>query len=210
VPMPHTGEIISDVLYEVLQDWQIEKVSTVTFDNHTTNDNLMCSMQDKLSLPSLMLDGKLLHMRCAAHIINLIVKDGMTIMDKGIERVHDSVGFWCATPKRHERFEHTAAQMNVKYDRRIALDSTCLILSIALEYQTVFDPLASKENFCAPFKPTLEDWEFTRELCGRLRIFFDAIELLSGTNYVTTNLFSTKYVVFIWLLRNEEQVLSLR
>jgi hypothetical protein len=99
VPMPHTGEIISDVLYEVLQDWQIEKVSTVIFDNHTTNDNLMCSMQDKLSLPSLMLDGKLLHMRCAAHIINLIVKDGMTIMDKGIERVHDSVGFWCATPK---------------------------------------------------------------------------------------------------------------
>jgi hypothetical protein len=60
VPAPHTGEIISDVLYEVLQDWQIEKkVSTVTLDNCTTNDNLMCCMQDKLPLSSLMLDGKL-------------------------------------------------------------------------------------------------------------------------------------------------------
>jgi hypothetical protein len=94
----------------------------VTLDNCTTNDNLMCSMQDKLPLPSLMLDGKLLHIRCAAYIINLIVKDGMNVMDKGIERVRDSVEFWCATSKRHERFERTIAQMNVKYDRRIALD----------------------------------------------------------------------------------------
>jgi hypothetical protein len=88
VPAPHTDEIINDVLYEVLQDWQIQKkVSTVTLDNCTTNDNLMCSMQDKLSHPSRMLDDKLLHMRCATHIINLIVKDGITIMDKGNKRV---------------------------------------------------------------------------------------------------------------------------
>jgi hypothetical protein len=79
---------------DVLQDWQIEKkVSMVTLDNCTTNDNLMGAMKDKLPLPSLMLDGRLLHMCCAAHIINLIVKDGMVIMDKGIERVRDSVGF---------------------------------------------------------------------------------------------------------------------
>jgi hypothetical protein len=199
VPAPHTGEIISDVLYEVLQDWQIEKkVSTVTLDNCTTNDNLMCCMQDKLPLSSLMLDGKLLQMRCAAHIINLIVKDGMSVMDEGIERVRDSVGFWCATPKRHERFERTATQMNVKYERRIALDcktrwnSTYIMLSTALDYQVVFDRLASKEKLCAPFKPTIEDWEFAKELCGRLKMFFDATELLSGTNYVTANLFFPK------------------
>jgi hypothetical protein len=34
-----------------------------------------------------MLDGRLLHMRYAAHIINLIMKDGMAVMDKGLERV---------------------------------------------------------------------------------------------------------------------------
>jgi hypothetical protein len=50
-------------------------------------------MQGKLSFSFLMLGGKLLHMCCAAHITNLIVKDGMSIMDEGIQRVHDSVGF---------------------------------------------------------------------------------------------------------------------
>jgi hypothetical protein len=122
VPSPHNGEVISDLLHEVLQDWQIEKVSTVTLDNCTTNDNLMGCMQDKMSLSSLMLNGRLMHMCCAAHIINLIVKDGMSVMDQGIKRVRDSVGFWCATPKRHERFELTTVQMNIKYDKRIALD----------------------------------------------------------------------------------------
>jgi hypothetical protein len=199
MPTPHTGEVISDVLYEVLQYWQIQKkISTVTLNNCSSNDTLMNTMQDKLPLSSLMLHGKLLHMRCAVHIINLIVHDGMTVMDEGIERVRDSVGFWCATPKRHERFERTAAQMNVKYDRRIALDcktrwnSTYIMLSTALEYQSVFDRLASKEKLCAPFKPTEDDWIFARELCGRLKMFFDATELLSGSNYVTANLFFPK------------------
>jgi hypothetical protein len=42
VPAPHISEVISDVLYEVLQDWKIEKkVSTVTLDNCTTNDSMM-------------------------------------------------------------------------------------------------------------------------------------------------------------------------
>lgn len=47
VPHPHTAEAISDVLHDVLLDWRIErKVSTVTLDNCTTNDNLMDKMQD--------------------------------------------------------------------------------------------------------------------------------------------------------------------
>jgi hypothetical protein len=88
--------------------------------------------------------------------------------------------------------------MNIKYDKRIALDcktrwnSTYLMLNTALEYQLVFDRLASKEKLCATFKPTIDDWEFARELCGRLKIFYDATELLSGTNYVTANLFFLK------------------
>jgi hypothetical protein len=64
------------------------------------------------------------------------------------------------------------------------------MFSTALEYQMVFDRLASKEKLCATFKTIIDGWEFARELCGRLKIFYDAIELLLGTTYVTTNLFS--------------------
>jgi hypothetical protein len=66
------------------------------------------------------------------------------------------------------------------------------MLSTALEYQTVFERLASKEKLCAPFQPTKDDWGFATEFCGRLKIFYDAIELLSGINYVTANHFFPK------------------
>jgi hypothetical protein len=88
--------------------------------------------------------------------------------------------------------------MNIKYEKRIALDcktrwnSTYLILSTTLEYQTIFERLASKEKFCDPFQPKKDDWCFAMELCGRLKIFYNATELLSRTNYVTANLFFPK------------------
>jgi hypothetical protein len=141
-----------------------------------------------------MLKGKLVHMRYAAHILNLIVKDGMSVMEKGIDKVRDSVAYWSATPKRHEKFEKMAAQMKGKYEQRIALDcktrcnSTYLMLSTALKYQDVFERLSSR----APCQPSVDDWKFARELCDRLKMFFDVTELFSGTNYVTANLFFPK------------------
>jgi hypothetical protein len=127
----------------------------------------------------------------------------MSVMEEGIERVHESVGFWCTTPKRHECFECAIAQMHLKYNKRMALDcktrwnSTYIMLITALEYQTIFDCLSRQESLYGAFKPTQEDWEFARELCARLKLFFDATELLLDTNYITTNLFSQNLWYFL-------------
>jgi hypothetical protein len=163
----------------------------------TSIDGIMKTMfaiKGKLPLSCCMLKGKLVHMRCACHILNLIVKDGMSVMEKGIDSVRDSVAFWSATPKRHEKFEKMAVQMLGKYEKRIALDcktrwnSTYVMLSTALLYEDVFERLASR----APSKPTRDDWQFAKDLCDKLRMFYDVTELLSATRYVTANLFFPK------------------
>ena len=46
-------------------------------------------------------------MRCCAHILNLIVKDGLEVVKKGVEKIWDSVAYWTKTPKRKEKFEET-------------------------------------------------------------------------------------------------------
>ena len=44
-------------------------------------------------------------MRCAALILNLIVRIGLDVIKHAIDNVRDSVVFWTASPKRIERFE---------------------------------------------------------------------------------------------------------
>uniref|UniRef100_A0A0A9E398 Uncharacterized protein n=1 Tax=Arundo donax TaxID=35708 RepID=A0A0A9E398_ARUDO len=68
-------EVISEELYESLVEWNLdEKVSTVTLDNCITNDAIIPLFVRKIGKSKLISDGKVLHMRCCAHILNLIVK----------------------------------------------------------------------------------------------------------------------------------------
>ncbi|KAL0415434.1 UNVERIFIED_CONTAM: putative AC transposase [Sesamum latifolium] len=99
VPAPHTTEVLADMLVETLMDWNIDRrLSTITVDNCTTNDAMINHLLDKLPTNAMPLDGKLLHMHCCAHILNLIVKDGLDIIDSSIERIRDSVVYWIASP----------------------------------------------------------------------------------------------------------------
>ncbi|KAF1898872.1 hypothetical protein Lal_00018993 [Lupinus albus] len=112
VPAPHTSDIISYPLVECFMDWNIDtKISTITLDNCSTNDVVIPKIKDKLRLGNLLRDGSLLHMRCCAHILNLIVKDGLEVVKDEIEKIRDSVAYWNATPKRNEKFEETPKQL---------------------------------------------------------------------------------------------------
>jgi hypothetical protein len=80
VPCPHT----KDVLCDTLMDWNLDrKVSCITVDNCSTNDAMVESMLEKLDSSSLLLGGDLFHMRCCAHNLNLIVKDGLDVIKEG-------------------------------------------------------------------------------------------------------------------------------
>ena len=44
-------------------------------------------IKDKLKLGTLIKEGAFLHMRCCAHILNLIVKDGLGVVKDGVEKI---------------------------------------------------------------------------------------------------------------------------
>ncbi|KAI3513058.1 hypothetical protein L1887_20383 [Cichorium endivia] len=195
VPCPHTSEVLADVLYDSLCDRNLDrKLSTITVDNCTTNDAIINILLEKLPLSSLIQSGRLFHMRCCAHILNLIVQDGLAVIGDGIERIRDSVAFWTATPKRQQRFEDSARHLEITYAKKLVLDcktrwnSTFLMLSVAIVYKDVFKRLKQRES---KYKclPSERDWELAKEICDRLQLFYEVTTMFSGSKYPTANVF---------------------
>jgi hypothetical protein len=60
------------------------------------------------------------------------------------------------------------------------------MLNVALPYEAAFKRATHVERLfvCTPSK---EEWDFAREVVGRLKMFDDITALFSGTNYVTAN-----------------------
>mgnify|MGYP004708155361 FL=1 len=84
--------MLSDVLLSSLMDWNIDrKISTITLDNYSTNDGMINCLLEKLNVSDLLIDGLVLQMRCAAHILNLIIKNGLEMISGATERIRDSV-----------------------------------------------------------------------------------------------------------------------
>ena len=68
---------------------------TITVDNASANDVGIEYLSSRLRRwkDGTVLDGNFVHMRCAAHILNLTVKEGLKVTDKSIVKVRNAVRF---------------------------------------------------------------------------------------------------------------------
>ena len=87
-----------------------------------TNDAMIGLFLNKLDTSSLMLSGSMLHMRCATHILNLIVQDGLSLIGDGIERICDSVIYWTGLPKMRQKFDENTCQLHIQCTKELVLD----------------------------------------------------------------------------------------
>ncbi|KAL6310724.1 hypothetical protein AAG906_000076 [Vitis piasezkii] len=170
VPPPHTKEVLSDVLMDFLLDWNMDRKVLHPW-----------IIAQKLCLSdSLLLNGKFFHMRCAAHVLNLIVKEGLDVIEVEIEKIRESVAYWSTTPSRMEKFEDAARQLRIPCNKKLSLDcktrwnSTYLMLSIAITYKDVFPCLKQREKYYMVV-PSKEEWNMAKEICGRLKLFYNVM-----------------------------------
>ena len=136
-------------------------------------------------------------MHCAAHILNLIVKDGLDIVKESVEKIRHSVLYWSATPKRHETFVTWCSKTGVPFTKKLVVDcptrwnSTYVMLETAWLYKDVFPRLRQKEPQYKSV-PSNEEWELAKEICGKLKVFYDVTQLFSGTQFPTANTYFNK------------------
>ncbi|XP_031284418.1 zinc finger BED domain-containing protein RICESLEEPER 2-like [Pistacia vera] len=188
------------------------KVSTIIVDNASANDVAIAYLKGKLAL---LLDGEFFHMRCTAHIMNLIVKDGFSETKDCISRIRNSVKYVRSSPTRSETFQRCVKEERIAYKGGVCLDvatrwnSTYLMLDVALKFRKAFQRLEDEDpNYVIDLShdpPSNEDWEKANVFAKFLRKFYEATNKMLRSNYVTSNSYFQETIGIVLCLNEWEK-----
>ncbi|WVZ14298.1 hypothetical protein V8G54_011864 [Vigna mungo] len=199
----HSGELIAKHVEACLNNWELKRVLSISVDNATANDvGVQYLKRRMLSWNCLVLKGEYVHMRCCAHILSLIVKDGLKEIKDSISKIRGAVKYVKSSPARFARFKACVEQEGISYQGIVCLDvetwwnSTYLMLEASLKYKDAFVLLdmqdkkfgieMAKSNGGVPLE---EDWEYARSILPFLKIFYDSTLRISGSSYVTSHMY---------------------
>ena len=106
LPPPHTGIALSDASSSLLLEWDIQgKIFGITLDNASANDVSVEELRVDLNSKGLLVcRGNFFHLRCCAHILNLIVQDGLKEIESSIEKIRESVKYVKGSQVRRKKF----------------------------------------------------------------------------------------------------------
>nr|GLL35749.1 zinc finger BED domain-containing protein RICESLEEPER 2-like [Ipomoea trifida] len=153
MPPPHSGFELSRKVYDCLVDWEIDsKVFSITLDNASANDVMVRLLKQQLLLQnSLLCGGEFFHVRCCAHILNLIVQDGLKVASVALGKIRESIKYVKMSEARMISFQECAQRVGVDITCGLALDvptrwnSTYVMLDSAIQYRRVFCSLGLKD-----------------------------------------------------------------
>ena len=95
-------------------------------------------------------------------------------------------------------------------DCKTQWNSTYLMLSTAIVYKDVFLRLKHCEKLDMEV-PSKDEWNMVKEICERLKLFYDTTNLFSRHNYPTPNTFFIKLceireTLYDWFLGSNEAI----
>ena len=200
IPPPHRGVEIASSIFKSAKEWGIEhKIYSISVDNASNNDVAVRILRDDISRSKkLLCDGKLFHVRCCAHILNLVVQDGISEIVDITKAIRDSVEFVNRSEGRALMFAEIAQQLHIPgkkllYDCKTRWNATFEMLNCAIKFKDVFPRFQDREqsyDFC----PSAEDWKKAEKVCSVLEKFWECTHIISGSDYPTSNLFLQELV----------------
>ncbi|PKU62729.1 Putative AC transposase [Dendrobium catenatum] len=219
MPPPHDGISLFEQLQLLLVEWKIEnKLFSITLDNASANNSCVDYLKNHLNLrDALIMEGAFFHIRCTAHIINLVVQEGLKDIDSATGKIRESIKYVKGSQARKQKFLDCASQSCLDGRRGLRQDvptrwnSTFLMLDSAIYFKRAFQHLElvdSNYKTC----PTSMEWEKAEEICKFLEPFHEITCLISGSKYPTANLYfpciSTAYAELKNVLLSSHQSLK--
>ncbi|XP_033145844.1 zinc finger BED domain-containing protein RICESLEEPER 2 isoform X2 [Brassica rapa] len=197
----HKGQTISTVLLECLADWGIEKIFCITVDNATANSSALRKFKTSFGLlgnDAMVLSGDYMHLRCSAHIINLIVKDGLAAVDVNVSAIRNAICYVRSNTTRLRSFELRVdsgklTRGSLPLDCKTRWNSTYLMLSKALEFRVAFNKMEAEDMLYNDYflefdngikrigPPEMVDWKAIERLVRFLVIFYNSTLVVSAS-----------------------------
>uniref|UniRef100_A0A7N0UF14 Uncharacterized protein n=1 Tax=Kalanchoe fedtschenkoi TaxID=63787 RepID=A0A7N0UF14_KALFE len=199
----HRGEALGQAVEKCLLEWDIDRVYSITVDNARSNDTMVSYLRKKIvQWGHNIKNGEHVHVRCVAHVINLIVQDGLKELSNSVGSVRGVIKYIRSSPARLRMFKECVVEEKISSKKTLCLDvptrwnSTYLMLSTTEEFERAFnrfeerDPhlmgelLTTTEGFPEP-----ADWTNVRRFVKFLKHFYELTLKVSGSSYTTSNNF---------------------
>ncbi|KAH0636460.1 hypothetical protein KY289_036375 [Solanum tuberosum] len=173
----HKGGDMAACITNCLLEWGLDNVFTITVDNASSNDVTVKEMSKQLSnWGTNIMDGDHLHVRCMAHILNLIVQDGLKEID---------------VPTR---WNFTYFMLDVAQHFELAFERYSFYDIGYWNHFHTFGSNSSEGEDGTSAKDgtsvdilTSVDWKNVRSMVKFLETFYVLTLKVSGSNYVTSN-----------------------
>ena len=214
----HEGKEIGKMIEQCLVEWGIEKVMCISVDNASANkvaiEYVVRKMQ-KWPNSKVIMNGKFMHVRCLAHIINLVVKHGLKRLDTSVDALRNAVRFVRSSPRRLSYFKKCVE--NEKLDSRglVVMDvptrwnSTYMMLESCLKFKKAFERMSEEDeaNIYSTYfsekvindegeevaskgrvgPPKEEDWDGAEVFVEILKVFYLITLKVSASKYPASN-----------------------
>ncbi|CAI9279448.1 unnamed protein product [Lactuca saligna] len=196
MPPPHNGVCLTETISTLLTNWGIDKkLFTITLDNAASNDTFVNLLKGQLcNEGALHSNGDYFHVRCCAHVLNLVVQDGLKAIDEGIVKIRESIKYVKGSSVRKRNFLNCVKQVNLNPNKGLRQDvptrwnATFLMIESALFYRRAFFRLAlSDSNYLDC--PSNEEWGKLEKIFKFLEVFYEVTCIFSGNKYCTANLY---------------------
>ncbi|XP_027124091.1 zinc finger BED domain-containing protein RICESLEEPER 2-like [Coffea arabica] len=197
----HKGTEVGKAIEKCLLEWGVDDILTVTVDNASSNDVAVSYLRGKLqNWGKAVLRGKWTHVRYVAHIVNLIVNDGIKKLGDSVDCIRAAVRYVRQSPSRLKKFKECVEIEKTECKRLLCLDvstgwnSTYLMLDTAQRFERAFERFEEQDPYMLQELenlPTKSDWTKARFLVIFLENFYQLTVKVSGSKYVISNNFFT-------------------
>lgn len=179
---PHTGTNIAHHIFEAINEYGLrERIMSLTFDN--ASSMTYSASLIKHHLRDYILDDESLHVRCACHVINLCVKDGVAAIGPYYEKIRNAVLSINSSGLRLQEWKVFLRQSNlkvikIKADCPTRWNSTYDMLSKAINYK---EPITRFFNQRFPHLALSEDdWVKCEKYMGFLHLLYSMTHCFSS------------------------------